>query len=117
MQQVELSATLNDQIPTLAVWLSGACFNVSVFSGTPKPDRGVIRILTPGEIASATHRDILVEWREGAPELVRAGSGWPARAGFGFADAALGHALVRSEERRVGKGCVSTCRPRWSPEH
>src|SRR3546814_14887955 len=21
----------------------------------------------------------------------------------------------RSDERRVGKGCVSTCRPRWSP--
>src|SRR3546814_15777473 len=23
----------------------------------------------------------------------------------------------RSEERRVGKGCVRTCRPRWSPYH
>src|SRR3546814_15679664 len=23
----------------------------------------------------------------------------------------------RSEERRVGKVCVSTCRSRWSPEH
>src|SRR3546814_2624525 len=23
---------------------------------------------------------------------------------------------VRSEERRVGKECVSTCRSRWSPE-
>src|SRR3546814_12182561 len=23
----------------------------------------------------------------------------------------------RSEERRVGKGCVSTCRSRWSPCH
>src|SRR3546814_13130996 len=23
--------------------------------------------------------------------------------------------VVRSEERRVGKGCVSTCRSRWSP--
>src|SRR3546814_12970481 len=23
--------------------------------------------------------------------------------------------LVRSEERRVGKECVSTCRSRWSP--
>src|SRR3546814_19905443 len=23
----------------------------------------------------------------------------------------------RSEERRVGKGCVSTCRSRWSPSH
>src|SRR3546814_13420475 len=24
-------------------------------------------------------------------------------------------AVVRSEERRVGKECVSTCRSRWSP--
>src|SRR3546814_20161395 len=24
-------------------------------------------------------------------------------------------ALARSEERRVGKACVSTCRSRWSP--
>src|SRR3546814_3100873 len=24
---------------------------------------------------------------------------------------------VRSEERRVGKECVSTCRARWSPYH
>src|SRR3546814_13617858 len=24
---------------------------------------------------------------------------------------------VRSEERRVGKACVSTCRSRWSPYH
>src|SRR3546814_19365124 len=23
----------------------------------------------------------------------------------------------RSEERRVGKECVSTCRPRWTPYH
>src|SRR3546814_20270402 len=25
--------------------------------------------------------------------------------------------VARSEERRVGKGCVSTCRFRWSPYH
>src|SRR3546814_12648456 len=25
--------------------------------------------------------------------------------------------LPRSEERRVGKECVSTCRSRWSPDH
>src|SRR3546814_18304130 len=27
------------------------------------------------------------------------------------------HAAVRSEERRVGKECVSTCRSRWSSEN
>src|SRR3546814_19946934 len=26
-------------------------------------------------------------------------------------------ATIRSEERRVGKECVSTCRSRWSPYH
>src|SRR3546814_20285409 len=26
-------------------------------------------------------------------------------------------AILRSEERRVGKECVSTCRVRWSPCH
>src|SRR3546814_15989794 len=34
--------------------------------------------------------------------------------------AALGRKIVsreRSEERRVGKECVSTCRYRWSPYH
>src|SRR3546814_13078729 len=25
--------------------------------------------------------------------------------------------IGRSEERRVGKECVSTCRSRWSPDH
>src|SRR3546814_12273867 len=25
--------------------------------------------------------------------------------------------VARSEERRVGNECVSTCRSRWSPEH
>src|SRR3546814_20232130 len=36
-------------------------------------------------------------------------------------DRALGarftNLLSRSEERRVGKECVSTCRSRWSPYH
>src|SRR3546814_7010084 len=27
------------------------------------------------------------------------------------------HGIRRSEERRVGKECVSTCRSRWSPYH
>src|SRR3546814_2427876 len=27
------------------------------------------------------------------------------------------HSRDRSEERRVGKECVSTCRSRWSPYH
>src|SRR3546814_16886487 len=33
----------------------------------------------------------------------------------GVGDVAWG--IERSEERRVGKECVSTCRSRWSPYH
>src|SRR3546814_18335675 len=35
----------------------------------------------------------------------------------GEAQAIAGAAADRSEERRVGKECVSTCRSRWSPYH
>src|SRR3546814_5408582 len=31
--------------------------------------------------------------------------------------ASVGGGATRSEERRVGKECVSTCRSRWSPYH
>src|SRR3546814_13455973 len=52
--------------------------------------------------------------------------GWPDQAarlaahpGFAAADLpTLSDAsLPRSEERRVGKECVSTCQSRWSPYH
>src|SRR3546814_2098551 len=43
------------------------------------------------------------------------------RAGFrpddGLAHPAPWAGRARSEERRVGKECVSTCRSRWSPYH
>src|SRR3546814_20307008 len=40
-----------------------------------------------------------------------------ARATFALTSGTLpgGLSLARSEERRVGKECVSTCRSRWSP--
>src|SRR3546814_4738786 len=37
------------------------------------------------------------------------------QAGTQLGDIGLQH--FRSEERRVGKECVSTCRSRWSPYH
>src|SRR3546814_11214474 len=33
-----------------------------------------------------------------------------------LAAASVSSSAVRSEERRVGKECVSTCRSRWSPD-
>src|SRR3546814_18510655 len=37
--------------------------------------------------------------------------------GLGAAEAALAAPDARSEERRVGEECVSTCRSRWWPYH
>src|SRR3546814_7105933 len=42
----------------------------------------------------------------------RVAARWRAR----FLAAGVG-GLLRSEERRVGHECVSTCRSRWSPSH
>src|SRR3546814_12913632 len=43
------------------------------------------------------------------------GAGMRLLAALGLAVAMA--AFMRSEERRVGKECVSTCRSRWSPYH
>src|SRR3546814_20968975 len=36
---------------------------------------------------------------------------------YAFRETFVGHPPLRSEERRVGKECVSTFRSRWSPFH
>src|SRR3546814_8487126 len=41
----------------------------------------------------------------------------PRRHGVGIAFGDRQRETLRSEERRVGKECVSTCRSRWSPNH
>src|SRR3546814_13070693 len=44
--------------------------------------------------------------------------GYLAEAAYRYAvTAQTNKAAGRSEERRVGKECVSTCRSRWSPSH
>src|SRR3546814_20769373 len=57
-------------------------------------------------VMSATYR----QRSNASPELIRKdpAHNWYAR-GDRF--------RLRSEERRVGKGCVSQCRTRWSPEN
>src|SRR3546814_12420892 len=72
----------------------------------------------------------VAEWK--ALGLTAVGKGWPAdhlRATLIEADGPGGRAFLtfdnyralldynRSEERRVGKACVSTCRSRGSPDH
>src|SRR3546814_15633318 len=58
------------------------------------------------------------EWREKQRDVL-AGDAWIADGNYSETlDLRLELAdTVRSEERRVGKECVSTCRSRWSPYH
>src|SRR3546814_14229978 len=74
-------------------WSSDVCSSdlVPPCASRPPPSR----TLAPLALASATRRSTLssASWLISGP--------W----------------LTRSEERRVGKECVSTCRSRWSPYH
>src|SRR3546814_12605543 len=54
-------------------------------------------------------------WNDAARIELRAGACPTGPACTGFAT--IASVLSRSEERRVGKECVSTCRSRWSPYH
>src|SRR3546814_13428658 len=65
------------------------------------------------------------EYFDRAALIVVGGDDRALRGGIGLAAVhtacALAHSIIssepRSEERRVGKECVSTCRSRWSPDH
>src|SRR3546814_18633433 len=59
-------------------------------------------------LAYTTTMTILVRlWRQGLPERERSGRSYAYRPKISQS----------SEERRVGKECVITCRTRWSPYH
>src|SRR3546814_4228749 len=62
------------------------------------------------EIPGAAARGVAQPRHDGEQAGEGAGGG-----GLGWAVG--GWAAGRSEERRVGKECVSTCRSRWSPYH
>src|SRR3546814_20951332 len=49
----------------------------------------------------------------GLPREVEVAGNW----GWSSVPTIIKQATLRSEERRVGKECVSTCRSRWSPYH
>src|SRR3546814_11153701 len=79
-------------------------------------------------IEAMTERYCVATGRDGVPDLDRYFSynlfrltgivqGIKKRIVDGTASSAQAEKSARSEERRVGKECVSTCRSRWSPYH
>src|SRR3546814_6668870 len=71
--------------------------------------------------AAAVHRGHAARADAGADEVVGiVATEFEERAGAGQVAVPEGERLAeveRSEERRVGRECVSTCRSRWSPYH
>src|SRR3546814_16353732 len=68
------------------------------------------------KLLGGRRREHIPAYVSGLPERTRAAraelaASWQDKGFTSFKFAA------RSEERRVGKGCVSTCRSRWSPYH
>src|SRR3546814_12624895 len=65
-------------------------------------------------------RDFLVPWEPTWPEDATTGAAFRRRLDRQLAEWRDGTGsafFIRSEERRVGKECVSTCRSRWSRYH
>ncbi|ESZ87538.1 MAG: Fis family transcriptional regulator [Blastomonas sp. CACIA14H2] len=100
MIECTISDAVRENLPMLESWLASAWIKpVAAGAATVQ----TAKVLMAAEIASASHRDILIDLRDGAPSLVRAANGLPARIAFGFDDMALGLALV-AELLRAGRG-------------
>lgn len=100
MIECTISEAVRENLPMLEGWLASAWIK-PVAAGAAAANSA--KVLMAAEIASASHRDILIDFRDGAPSLVRAANGLPARIAFGFDDMALGLALV-AELLRAGRG-------------
>src|SRR3546814_18310974 len=87
--------TLNEVQREAARWGDGA---LMLLAG---PGSGKTRVLT-ARVARLFAKESAAKWRILA---------------LTFTTRAADEMRSRSEERRVGKECVSTCRSRWSPYH
>src|SRR3546814_9134490 len=76
----------------------------------------ILRARVAWDTPPTTSSSILFEQQEGGLD---GASDWMFNVQFPFGDSTPSgtdfHILFRSEELRVGKECVSTCRSRWSP--
>ncbi|MBO9576809.1 MAG: sigma-54-dependent Fis family transcriptional regulator [Sphingobium sp.] len=94
MLPVDMSQRVHRLLPDLEAWLDTASYTVRVVAADAPRGKSTVRILLAEEIALATCRDVLVEWREGEPRLMPAADGYPARIAFGDADRNMAFALI-----------------------
>jgi len=94
------------RVPALQAWLEHSFLDIAPVAADAPRDRGSVNVLLASEIAHATCRDILIDYREGEPRLIRAANGLPARVEFGAADIDFACALVSELLRPSGRPAV-----------
>ncbi|HEX7852553.1 MAG TPA: sigma 54-interacting transcriptional regulator [Sphingobium sp.] len=94
MLPVDMSQRVRRLLPDLGARLEEACYTARIFDPAKPREKHVVRILAIEEIAAATHRDILVDFREEAPSFIPAANGLPARLRFAEGDKDMGYALI-----------------------
>jgi two-component system response regulator FlrC len=94
MSTLDVSRGVCALLPGLQHWLENAYYIVRIVDAASPRDRDDRRILLATEIGHATHRDILINVHDGAPSLVPAANGLPARVAFGITDMGFAFALI-----------------------
>ena len=94
MSSLDVSRGVCTLVPGLQHWLENAFFTVRVVDAASPRGRDERRVLLATEIGHATRRDILITLVDGAPSLVPAANGLPARVAFGLADMGFAFALI-----------------------
>src|SRR3546814_12674760 len=100
------------------------CANKMEAGDNPRADISAIKVFVPAAFERVVDRAIQVHGALGVSgDTPLAGMYLGART-LRIADRpdavhriVIARSVLRSEERRVGKECVSTCRCRWSPYH
>ncbi|GLI97765.1 sigma 54-interacting transcriptional regulator [Sphingobium sp. BS19] len=106
MSVLDMSLNVCALLPGLQVWLENAFYTVNRIDAASPREKGAGRILLASEIAHATHRDILIDLRDGAPLYQPAASGMPARVAFALEDMGLAMALIAELARPTGMPAV-----------
>ena len=94
MSSLDVSPGVCALVPGLQHWLENAFFTVRIVDAQSPREREDRRVLLATEIGHATHRDILINLVDGAPSLVPAANGLPARVAFGLEDMGFAFALI-----------------------
>ena len=103
MKDVGLTEAAAAALPTLTRWLNASGISCEAADPRDPVGRHAARILHVSERVYANHRDIVIDFAQGAPRLLRPGKGQPAELVFGTEDMAFGHALIAELVRPAGQ--------------